>query len=162
TRNVFVVRAITHRRKPIFHDIIPGYSAEHLLLGRSAKEAHVFMRLKEMVPNLVALNFPKSGTHFHASMSIKKTPEGQPRHHLMLLWGVDAYLKFVVAVEQEVNGFGEEEVLWALAARFQADTDMFMVPQVFCNRLDPSSRDGVSAKLALDATMPLQWDVERA
>src|SRR5262249_3134034 len=65
TRNVFVVRAITHRRKPIFHDIIPGYSAEHLLLGRSAKEAHVFMRLKEMVPNLVALNFPKSGTHFH-------------------------------------------------------------------------------------------------
>jgi len=33
---------------------------------------------------------------------------------------------------------------------------------VFCNRLDPSSRDGVSAKLALDATAPLVWDVERA
>ena len=57
TRNVFVVKAITSRRKPIFHDIIPGYSAEHLLLGRSAKEAHVHMRLKEMVPNLKALNF---------------------------------------------------------------------------------------------------------
>jgi 3-polyprenyl-4-hydroxybenzoate decarboxylase len=39
---------------------------------------------------------------------------------------------------------------------------MFMVPQVFCNRLDPSSRDGMSAKLALDATAPLTWDVERA
>jgi len=39
---------------------------------------------------------------------------------------------------------------------------MFMVPQVFCNRLDPSSRDGMSAKLALDATTPLKWDVERA
>ena len=32
TRNVFVVKAITSRNKPIFHDIIPGYSAEHLLL----------------------------------------------------------------------------------------------------------------------------------
>jgi 4-hydroxy-3-polyprenylbenzoate decarboxylase len=162
TRNVFVVKAITSRRQPIFHDIIPGYSAEHLLLGRSAKEAHVHMRLKEMVPNLKALNFPKSGTHFHAYMSMKKTADGQPRHALMLLLGLDPYLKFVVAVDEDVNVFDEEEVLWAIATRFQADTDMFMVPQVFCNRLDPSSRDGMSAKLALDATAPLTWDVERA
>jgi UbiD family decarboxylase len=162
TRNVFVVNAITSRDKPIFHDIIPGYSAEHLLLGRAAKEAHVHMRLKEMVPTLKALNFPKSGTHFHAYMSMKKLAEGQPRHALMLLLGLDPYLKLVVAVDEDVNVFDEEEVLWAIATRFQADTDMFMVPNVFCNRLDPSSRDGMSAKLALDATAPLEWDVERA
>jgi UbiD family decarboxylase len=161
TRNVFVVKAITSRNNPIFHDVIPGYSAEHLLLGRSAKEAHVHMRLKEMVPNLKALNFPKSGTHFHAYMSMKKTADGQPHHALMLLLGLDPYLKFVVAVDEDINVFDEEEVLWAIATRFQADTDMFMVPHVFCNRLDPSSRDGMSAKLALDATAPLTWDVER-
>ena len=120
------------------------------------------MRLKEMVPNLKALNFPKSGTHFHAYMSMKKTADGQPRHALMLLLGLDPYLKFVVAVDDDVNVFDEEEVLWAIATRFQADADMFTVPQVFCNRLDPSSRDGMSAKLALDATAPLKWDVERA
>ena len=49
-----------------------------------------------------------------------------------------------------------------MATRFQADTDMFMVPNVFCNRLDPSSLDGMSAKLALDATAPLNSDTERA
>jgi len=38
---------------------------------------------------------------------------------------------------------------------------MFVVPKVFCNRLDPSSVDGMSAKLALDATAPLKWDVQR-
>jgi 2,5-furandicarboxylate decarboxylase 1 len=80
----------------------------------------------------------------------------------MLLLGLDPYLKFVVAVDEDINVFDEEEVLWAIATRFQADTDMFVVPQVFCNRLDPSSRDGMSAKLALDATAPLTWDVERA
>jgi 2,5-furandicarboxylate decarboxylase 1 len=162
TRNIFVVSAITWRTNPIFHDIIPGYSAEHLLLGRAAKEAHIFMRLKEMVPTLKALNFPKSGTHFHAYMSFKKSAEGQARHALMLLLGLDPYLKLVVAVDEDVNVFNEEEVLWAIATRFQADTDMFMVPDVFCNRLDPSSRDGMSAKVALDATAPLKWDVERA
>jgi 2,5-furandicarboxylate decarboxylase 1 len=162
TKNVFVVKAITHRAAPIFHDIIPGYSMEHLLLGRAAKEAHTFMRLKEMVPGLKALNFPKSGTHFHAYMSFKKTAEGQARHALMLLLGLDSYLKLVIAVDEDVNVFNEEEVLWAVATRFQADTDMFMVPDVFCNRLDPSSRDGMSAKLALDATAPLNSDAERA
>ena len=79
----------------------------------------------------------------------------------MLLLGLDSYLKLAVAVDEDVDVFDEKEVLWALATRFQADTDMFTVPQVFCNRLDPSSRDGMSAKLALDATAPLKWDVER-
>jgi 3-polyprenyl-4-hydroxybenzoate decarboxylase len=79
----------------------------------------------------------------------------------MLLLGLDPYLKLVIAVDEDVNVFDEQEVLWTLATRFQADTDMFMVPHAFCNRLDPSSRDGMSAKLALDATAPLRWDVER-
>lgn len=161
TRNVFVVKAVTRRAKPIFLDIVPGMSNEHLLLGRSAKEAHVFTRLKELVPNLVALSYPKSGTHFHAYLSLKKTAEGQARHALMLLLGLDNYLKFVVAVDADVDVYQDDEVLWAMATRFQADTDMFMVPKVLCNRLDPSAVDGMSAKLAIDATKPLQWEVQR-
>jgi 3-polyprenyl-4-hydroxybenzoate decarboxylase len=38
---------------------------------------------------------------------------------------------------------------------------MFVVPKVFCNRLDPSSIDGMSAKVGIDATAPLDWDVKR-
>ncbi len=162
TRNVFVVKAITRRARPIFLDIIPGYSTEHLLLGRVAKEAHVFQRLKEVVPNVVALNYPKSGTHFHAYLALDKTAEGQARQALMLLFGLDAYVKLAVAVDDDIDIYNEEDVLWALATRFQADTDLFVVPKVFCNRLDPSSVDGMSAKLGLDATAPLEhWDVER-
>jgi 2,5-furandicarboxylate decarboxylase 1 len=161
TRNVFVVKAVTRRARPIFLDIVPGYSTEHLLLGRAAKEAHIFQRLQEMVPNVVALNYPNSGTHFHAYVSLKKTAEGQARHALMLLLGLDSYIKLAVAVDDDVDIYDEAEVLWALATRFQADTDMFVVPKVFCNRLDPSSIDGMAAKMALDATAPLQWDVKR-
>jgi UbiD family decarboxylase len=161
TENVFVVKAITRRQNPVYLDLIPGYSMEHLLLARVAKEAHVFERLREMVPTLKALNYPKSGTHFHAYLSFKKTAEGQARHALMLLFGLDPYVKLAVAVDEDIDVFNESEVLWALATRFQADTDSFLVPKVFCNRLDPSSADGMSAKLGLDATAPLAWDVER-
>ena len=161
TRNVFVVKAITRRAAPIFLDIVPGMTNDHLLLGRSAKEAHVYGRLREMVPNLVALNYPKSGTHFHAYLSLKKSAEGQARHALMLLFGLDNYIKFAVAVDADVDVYNDDDVLWAMATRFQADTDMFMVPKVFCNRLDPSSLDGMAAKLGIDATAPLDWDVQR-
>jgi 2,5-furandicarboxylate decarboxylase 1 len=158
---VFVVKAITRRAKPIFLDIVPGFSNEHLLLGRSAKEAWVYTRLKEIVPNLVALNYPKSGTHFHAYLSLRKSAEGQARHALMALFGLDSYIKFGVAVDHDVDVYNESEVLWAMATRFQADTDMFVVPKVFCNRLDPSAVDGMSAKMGLDATAPLNAEGQR-
>ncbi len=161
TRNVFVVKAITRRARPIYLDIVPGLSNEHLLLGRCAKEAHVFTRLKELVPNLVALNYPKSGTHFHAYLSLRKSAEGQARHALLLLLGLDNYIKFAVAVDADIDVYQESEVLWAMATRFQADTDLFMVPKVFCNRLDPSSVDGMSAKLGIDATAPLDSEAKR-
>tara|TARA_B100001778_G_scaffold332340_1_gene338448 strand:- start:995 stop:1312 length:318 start_codon:yes stop_codon:yes gene_type:complete len=83
------------------------------------------------------------------------------RQALMMLFGLDPYVKFAVAVDDDIELAREEEVLWAMATRFQADTDMFVVPNVLCNRLDPSSREGMSAKLGLDAKAPLEWDVER-
>jgi UbiD family decarboxylase len=101
-----------------------------------------------MVPNLEALSYPKSGTHFHAYLSLHKSAEGQARQALMLLLGLDPYVKLAVAVDADVDVFNEEEVLWALATRFQADTDMFMVPDVLCNRLDPSWRGGLWAQRA--------------
>lgn len=158
TRNVFVVKAITHRRKPIFLDIIPGYSSEHLLLSRCTREAHVTHRLKEMVPTLKAVSYPKTGVHFHAYISFKKTAEGQARQALMLLMGLDSYIKLAVAVDDDIDVFNEEEVLWAVATRFQGDTDMFVVPKVFCNQLDPSSADGMSAKIGIDATKHPQFE----
>ncbi len=161
TRNVFIVKAITHKRKPIFLDIIPGYSAEHLLLSRCTREAHVTHRLREMVPTLRAVSYPKTGVHFHAYMSFKKTAEGQARQALMMLMGLDSYVKLAVAVDDDIDVFNEDEVLWALATRFQADTDMFVVPKVFCNRLDPSSVEGMSAKVAIDATKPPNFEGER-
>ena len=120
TRNVFIVKAITHRARPIFHDIIPGYSAEHLLLGRATREAHIFLRLQEMAPWVRALNYPKTGTHFHAYVSLRQTAQGQARQAMTLLLGLDPYLKLVIAVDDDVDVFDEQEVLWALATRFQA------------------------------------------
>jgi UbiD family decarboxylase len=161
TRNVFEVSAVTMRRDALFLDIIPGNSAEHLLLCRVSKQAHVWNRLREVVPTVKALSIPQSGTLFHAYLSLKKTMEGQARHALMLLFGLDPYLKLAVAVDEDIDVHDEAEVLWAIATRTQADRNRFTVPSVFCNRLDPSQRDGMGAKLGIDATVPLDWNARR-
>lgn len=158
TRNAFEVTAITHRRDAMFVDIVPGASAEHLFLCRVSKEAHVLNSLRAAVPTVRALHIPQSGTLYHAYLSMQQTAQGQARQALMLLFGLDPYVKLAVAVDEDVDVFDEREVWWAVATRVQAERDVFVVPRVFCNRLDPSAVGGMSSKMAIDATRGEGWD----
>jgi 3-polyprenyl-4-hydroxybenzoate decarboxylase len=42
----------------------------------------------------------------------------------------------------------------------QADRDTIIIPDAPCNLLDPSSNDGLSAKMGLDATRKFDEDVK--
>jgi 2,5-furandicarboxylate decarboxylase 1 len=152
TRHVFTVRAVTHRQNLVFHDIVPGASSEHLNLSKVSRVPRSFAALKQTFSNVVAINYPPSGTHFHCYVSLRDPLPGQAKQVMMMLFGLDMYLKLVVAVDDDVDVYNEQEVLWALATRFQADRDQFVVEGVAANLLDPSLRDGTSAKLGLDAT----------
>lgn len=162
TRNVLELSAITRRRDSLYVDVVPGNSGDHLVLGRAAKEAFVWGRLKEVIPGIIALNYPSSGTHYHCYVSLRKTAEGQVNHLLSLLFGLDNYIKLAVVVDEDINVFDEGQIMWALATRMQPDQDLLVIPNFICNKLDPSSRDGIGAKLGIDATIPAGWDFERA
>jgi len=45
-----------------------------------------------------------------------------------------------------------------VATRFQADRDLVIVAESQGSKLDPSTRNGVGAKMGLDATRPLDAD----
>jgi 2,5-furandicarboxylate decarboxylase 1 len=45
-----------------------------------------------------------------------------------------------------------------MATRFQADRDLVIVPESQGSKLDPSTRNGVGAKMGMDATKPLDAD----
>lgn len=152
TRNVFHVTAITHRTEPIYQDLVPGFAWEHLLLSQFTKEIILLHKLQKEIPGIRALNMPKNGCHFHAYLSMKPQAKGQARQAAMLLFGLDLYLKLIIVVDDDIDVYNEEEVLWAVATHVQAAEDVFVVPRVLCNRLDPSSVDGMSDKMCIDAT----------
>ena len=161
TRNLFHVTAVTHRKDMIYQDIVPGVSAEHLNLSKTPRAGNTFDRVKKKFPKVVDMNYPSSGTHYHCYVSMQKTMEGSPKQLIMLLFGLEMFLKLVIVVDEDIDVYNEQEVLWAIATRFQADRDLFIVPDVACNMLDPSSHDGLSAKMGLDATLPIDAPEKR-
>lgn len=152
TNNVFEVTAVTYRKNPLFVDIIPGNSSEHLILGRIVKEAWVMKRMKEALPYFIDFHYPSSGTHFHCFVRIDKHGEGYAKLAGDLLLGLDHYVKLVIVVDRDIDVSNEKEVMWAVATRMQADKDVSILSNVACNQLDPSSQGGVGAKMIIDAT----------
>jgi 2,5-furandicarboxylate decarboxylase 1 len=65
-------------------------------------------------------------------------------------------LKQVVVVDQDVNIDDPHEIEWAIATRFQADRDLVVVSGAQGSKLDPSSDGGISAKMGIDATKPVE------
>jgi len=66
-------------------------------------------------------------------------------------------LKHVVIVDDDIDIFDEERVLWAISNRFQADRDLVVIANAQGSELDPSAGPGgVNTKMGLDATKPLE------
>jgi UbiD family decarboxylase len=156
TEHVIEVSAILHRRDALYQDIVGGISDEHTMLLAVPQEARLLRVLRAHFPSVKAVSYPKSGTcRLHCYISMKPTSEGQAKNAAMAAFGDDLALKLVVVVDEDVDPANEQEVLWAVATRMQADADLFVIPNAMGAILDPSTRAGMTAKMGIDATRPL-------
>ena len=155
-RPVIEVTAITHRKNYIFQDVHAGYT-EHKLMGAVPREAALIRAVRQTVPTVKNVCMPVSGNcRFHAYISIAKRGPGQAKNAICAAFASDMLLKHVVIVDDDIDVFDEEQVLWAVSNRFQADKDLVVIANAQGSELDPSAGPGgVNAKMGLDATKPL-------
>ena len=154
-REVMEVVAVTHRKDAIFHTIVGG-GLEHQLLGAIPKEATLLAHLRRNFPNVLDVHLSPGGVmRFHLYVKLKKNQEGQGKNVILGAFAGSFDLKHVIVVDEDVDIHNPTEVEWAVATRFQADRDLVVIPESQNSKLDPSSRDGVGAKMGLDATKPL-------
>ena len=155
-RQVIAVTAITHRRNYIFQDVHAGYT-EHKLMGAVPREAALIKAVRQTVPMVKNVCMPVSGNcRFHAYISIAKRTPGEAKNAICAAFAADMLLKHVVIVDEDIDVFDEEQVLWAVSNRFQADRGLVVIPNAQGSELDPSAGPGgVNAKMGLDATKPL-------
>lgn len=171
-REVIEIDAITHRKDPIYHTIVPA-EMEHLLLGMIPREASLLAHLQRSFPNVLDVHLSVGGVgRYHLYIKIRKTHEGQPKNIICGAFGAHYDVKQVIVVDDDVEVHDPQQVEWAVATRFQADRDLVVISGAQGSVLDPSTTlgmdlhedsqipthvAGMSAKMGLDATRPVKY-----
>lgn len=154
TRHALEVTGILHRKDAFYHTIVGGISDEHTMLLGISQEARQLKTLRVQYPNVTAVHYPKSGTCLlHVYVSVKDPAPGEARNIALAALGDNLSLKLVVVVDDDIDVFNEQQVIWAMATRFQADTDTETIKVGMGAILDPSNHAGQTAKLIIDATI---------
>jgi 2,5-furandicarboxylate decarboxylase 1 len=150
------ITAVTMRKDAYFQSLFVGH-AEHYLIGSIPKEAVIFDRVRQVAPGLQAVHLTPAGVgRYICFFSLKQVVAGEAADAIMSAFTCDQHIKYVVAVDDDVDIFNDSEVLWAIATRTQPDKNFFVIPGARGASLDPTvdSKRPVTAKMGIDATKP--------
>ena len=115
--------------------------------------------LRRSFPNVRDVTLARGGVcRYHLYVQITKRQEGEAKNIMLGAFAGHYDVKHVIVVDEDVDIHNPAEVEWAVATRFQADRDLVIVPESQGSKLDPSTRNGVGAKMGMDATKPLDAD----
>jgi 2,5-furandicarboxylate decarboxylase 1 len=155
------VTAVTTRKNAIFHDLDPAHR-EHNLAGVLPYESSVFESVKKLVPSVQGVYMPASGCcFFTAYVKIKKRVPGEGKSAGLAAIAADANLKIAIVVDDDVDIYREDNVLWAIATHCEADRDVSVIANAMGAHLNPSAygevrhqHGSMNSKLIIDATRP--------
>ena len=154
---VFELEKLYYRNNPIFHDILSGYSEHRLLMGMPI-EAKLNRKLKKSFAQTKQVSLTSGGSNWlHAVVQVKKRKDSEPKKIIKKTFETHRSLKMVTIVDDDIDPNNAESVEYAMATRFQADSDLVIIKNVRGSSLDPSSNQKKlkTAKLGIDATKPL-------
>lgn len=164
---VMRVTAVTTRRDPILQTLV-GPGEEHTTLAGLPTEASLQRALDAALPGLVTAVHAHTagGGKFVAIVQVAKRSafdDGSARQAAIVALATYRELKNVILVDEDVDLFDTDDVLWAMTTRMQGNRDIVVIPGVAGHVLDPSQRPeydpslpavGVTAKTIFDATAP--------
>ncbi|MDS0525558.1 UbiD family decarboxylase [Clostridium sp. SHJSY1] len=164
---IIKVKAVTTRKNPIMQTCI-GASEEHVSMAGIPTEASILALVEKAIPGKLVNVYCASsgGGKYVAIMQFEKSvpsDEGRQRQAALLAFSAFAELKHVFVVDEDVDCFDMNDVMWAMTTRFQANLDIIPIPGVQCHPLDPSNNPkyseiirarGVACKAIFDCTVP--------
>jgi UbiD family decarboxylase len=161
TENVFVAKRIRMRRDAMFHSVVSGMSQDHILVSCVTREGEILNTLKRNLPNVIAVHVPhRTCGAFLAIVKMKKTAQGEPQQAILAALGTEFYTKYVIVVDEDVDIFDMNDVMWAVATRVRAEQDIAFIPGCKGAILDPTSdpQTFTLTKMGIDATRPVGKD----
>ncbi len=161
TQNVFVAHRIRQRRDAMYHSVASGMSQDHILVSCVTREGEILNTLRRNLPNVIAVHVPhRTCGAFLAIIKMKKSSQGEPQQAIMAALGTEFYTKYIIVVDEDVDIFDMNDVMWAVATRVKAEKDIVFIPGAKGAILDPTSdpETFTVTKMGIDATRPLGKD----
>lgn len=163
---VFQLKAVTHRRDPLYLTTITGRPPkEDAVIGTVLNNIYL-PSLKLQFPEVIDFSLPMEAVSYRiAVVSIKKEYPGHARRIMMGLWGVlkqFMYVKYVIVVDDDINVHDWADVIWAVSTRVDPARDTLIVERTPIDYLDFSSPlDSLGSKMGIDATTKSPPEVSR-
>ena len=163
---VFHLKAITHRRNPIYMTTITGRPPkEDAVIGTVLNNIYL-PSLKLQFPEVVDFALPMEAVSYRiAIVSIKKEYPGHARRIMMGLWGVlkqFMYVKYVIIVDEDIEVHNWDDVVWAISTRVDPARDTVIIEDTPIDYLDfASPKEGLGGKMGIDATNKMPPEVSR-
>ncbi|MEC7489919.1 MAG: UbiD family decarboxylase [Pseudomonadota bacterium] len=155
------ITAITMREDAIYHDLDPAHQ-EHNLAGALTLESTVFENVRHLVPTVTGIYLPVSGScRFTVYVAIKKRVPGEGKSAGLAALSANNNIKIAIVVDDDIDIYDEQRVLWAIATTFEADRDLTIIPNAMGSHLNPAAYGEVrtesgpmNTKVIIDATRP--------
>jgi UbiD family decarboxylase len=155
---IMTVKAVTHRKNPVYHNIWLGKPPhEHLYVDALTYAVAAYQELKPAYPALKKAYAPPWGVSIVLLLQLEKRlmrPGIVDNILAASLYTRSGKWKHVFVLDEDIVLEDPNEVLWALTTRFQPATDMFIIPRGITSSLEPSATaDGLTSKLMLNLTI---------
>lgn len=154
------ITAVTMRHDPIYVDVFNAHR-EHLVLGALPRMGSILRRVRQAMPTVTAVNLPLYGIRSSLFISMKKKVDGEPKIAACSAFTVDPILKHIWIVDDDIDVYDQDQVLWAMTTRFQADRDLTIMPNFLGGHLNPvtygyhrEEKGPMETKLIFDCTKP--------
>lgn len=154
------IKAITHRKDPIFYALHMPLENNWLLAPALESAALRALENARLIPHHVSA-VPGAACYYSLIASIKSKKPGEGKNALLALLSISD-LKMAIVTDDDIDIYDRDQVDWALAFRVQADQDVLIIPGARADQADPSVRGWLlpaaglptTAKLGIDATIP--------
>jgi 4-hydroxy-3-polyprenylbenzoate decarboxylase len=155
------VRSIMRRNDPIVMGAPPFQNASRELLG--SRTIRVWAELEQLgIPGIAAVNYGWG----MCIIAVKQSFPGHAmRAALGALGGTAGYhARFVILVDEDVDPYNADEVMWTMATRCDPQTSLDICRRIWSYaidpRLDPEKKakgDLTGSVAIIDATRPFHW-----
>ena len=153
TGSVAKVKAILRKARPIYYDIQPSNSNEHVGVFTMPRDAAVSRAIREFLPPGAGykIEWPQISANFLALCSLQSPEPGLAKQVGLALLALNPLLSKIVMVNEGDCQLDLERFLANLAltgARDRVNVDI--ISDVFCIKLDPSSTpQGTNGKMII-------------